>query len=91
MLYFDHAMFPQAHVLNTWSVAGGSLPSDSGNSKKWSLLEKDVALSVPSMLYLVPKPSPSYFLPNLRQKSFYQTHSCHLILYLITKGQATLA
>lgn len=25
MLYFDHEMFPQACVLNTWSAAGGTV------------------------------------------------------------------
>lgn len=33
-------MFPQAHVLNIWSAAGSTVPSDSVNFRRWSQPEK---------------------------------------------------
>lgn len=41
MLFSGQAMFPQAQVLNTWSAAGGPVPCDSGNFRRWSQVEKD--------------------------------------------------
>jgi hypothetical protein len=49
--------FPQTHMLNVWSQAGGIILEGSGNSRRWDLVGRSRWLEVCLWrLYLVPSP-----------------------------------